>query len=69
MRARPINSVLIYDFEIVLRGDTLTRPVNYALVRVIPPAGVEIDERKRPVVVIDPRAGQGPSIGEAAPHG
>ena len=63
MRARPINSVLIYDFEIVLRGDTLTRPVNYALVRVIPPAGIEIDARKRPVVVIDPRAGQGPGIG------
>ena len=63
MRARPINSVLIYDFEIVLRGDTLPRPVNYALVRVIPPAGVEIDEHKRPVVVIDPRAGQGPGIG------
>jgi len=63
MRARPINAVLIYDFEIVLRGDTLSRPVNYALVRVLPPAGVEIDERKRPVVVIDPRAGQGPGIG------
>lgn len=63
MRARPINSVLIYDFEIVLRGDTLPRPVNYALVRVIPPAGVKLDESKRPVVVIDPRAGQGPGIG------
>ena len=63
MRARTIKSVLIYDFEFVLRGDTLPRPVNYALVRVLPPAGVELDERKRPVVVIDPRAGQGPGIG------
>ena len=60
---RTINSVLIYDFEFVLRGDALPRPVNYALVRVLPPVGVEIDERKRPVVVIDPRAGQGPGIG------
>jgi hypothetical protein len=67
MRARPINSVLIYDFEILLRGDTLPRPVNYALVRVLPPAGVELDERKRPVVVIDPRAGQGPGIGGFKP--
>lgn len=67
MRARTINSVLIYDFEIVLRGDTLPRPVNYALVRVLPPAGVELDDRKRPVVVIDPRAGQGPGIGGFKP--
>ena len=48
-----LDSVLIYDFEFVLQGDTLPRPVNYALVRVLPPAGVELDERKRPVVVID----------------
>jgi hypothetical protein len=67
MRARTIDSVLIYDFEFVLRGDTLPRPVNYALVRVLPPAGVELDQRKRPVVVIDPRAGQGPGIGGFKP--
>ncbi len=67
MRARSIQSVLIYDFEFVLRGDTLPRPVNYALVRVLPPAGIELDERKRPVVVIDPRAGQGPGIGGFKP--
>ena len=67
MQAHSINSVLIYDFEFVLRGDALPRPVNYALVRVVPPAGVEIDQRKRPVVVIDPRAGQGPGIGGFKP--
>jgi pimeloyl-ACP methyl ester carboxylesterase len=67
MRAHTINSVLIYDYEFVLRGDALPRPVNYALVRVVPPAGVELDERKRPVVVIDPRAGQGPGIGGFKP--
>ncbi|HKN08109.1 MAG TPA: DUF3141 domain-containing protein, partial [Pseudomonadota bacterium] len=37
MRAHTINSVLIYEFEYVLRGGALPRPVNYALVRVIPP--------------------------------
>ena len=67
MRARTINSVLIYEFEFVLRGDALPRPVNYALVRVIPPAGIQLDERKRPVVIIDPRAGQGPGIGGFKP--
>jgi pimeloyl-ACP methyl ester carboxylesterase len=65
--ARPINSVLIFDYQIVLRGEDLPRPVNYALVRVIPPEGTKIDERKRPVVVIDPRAGQGPGIGGFKP--
>jgi hypothetical protein len=29
----------------------------------LPPPGVAVDSRKRPVVVIDPRAGQGPGIG------
>src|SRR5208282_3226116 len=31
--------------------------------RIIPPDGAEIDDRKHPVFVIDPRAGQGPGIG------
>jgi pimeloyl-ACP methyl ester carboxylesterase len=62
-----IKSVLIFDFEVVMRGDTLQRPVNYALVRVLPPPGVQIDQTKRPVVVIDPRAGQGPGIGGFKP--
>jgi pimeloyl-ACP methyl ester carboxylesterase len=58
-----VTSVLIYDSELVMRGDELPRPVNYSLLRIIPPDGAEIDERKRPVFVIDPRAGQGPGIG------
>jgi pimeloyl-ACP methyl ester carboxylesterase len=67
MMAHGLASVLIYDTELVMRGDALPRPVNYSLLRVIPPAGVEIDDRKRPVVVIDPRAGQGPGIGGFKP--
>ena len=55
MTSRPINAVPIYDYEIILRGDSLPRPVNYALVRVVPPAGTVIDNTKAPVVVIDPR--------------
>jgi len=63
MVAHGVSSVLIYDSELVMRGDELPDPVNYSLVRIIPPEGVEIDDRKRPVFVIDPRAGQGPGIG------
>ena len=55
--------VLDYDVELVIDGRTLDRPVNYALARVIPPAGVEIDRTRRPFVVVDPRAGHGPGIG------
>jgi pimeloyl-ACP methyl ester carboxylesterase len=63
MLAHGATSVLIYDSELVMRGDELRHPVNYSLLRIIPPEGAEIDDRKRPVFVIDPRAGQGPGIG------
>ena len=63
MLAHQITSVLIYDSELVMRGDELPHPVNYSLLRIIPPDGAVIDDRKRPVFVIDPRAGQGPGIG------
>ncbi len=63
MLAHGVTSVLIYESELVMRGDELPHPVNYSLLRIIPPEGVEIDDRKRPVFVIDPRAGQGPGIG------
>ena len=63
MLAHGVSSVLMYDSELVMRGDELPHPVNYSLLRIIPPEGVEIDDRKRPVFVIDPRAGQGPGIG------
>jgi hypothetical protein len=63
MLAHQATSVLIYDSELVMRGDELPHPVNYSLLRIIPPEGAEIDDRKRPIFVIDPRAGQGPGIG------
>jgi len=63
MLAHGVSSVLMYDSELVMRGDELPHPVNYSLLRVIPPEGAEIDDRKRPVFVIDPRVGQGPGIG------
>jgi pimeloyl-ACP methyl ester carboxylesterase len=55
--------VLDYEVELIVDGRMLERPVNYALVRIVPPKGVEIDPTRRPFVVVDPRAGHGPGIG------
>jgi hypothetical protein len=55
--------VLNYEVQLLIDGRSLERPVNYALVRVIPPKGVEILPTRRPFVVVDPRAGHGPGIG------
>src|SRR6478672_574019 len=60
--AKDAPHVLSYAAEIVIDGRTLERPVNYALARIIPPKGVDIDQRRRPFVVVDPRAGHGPGI-------
>jgi pimeloyl-ACP methyl ester carboxylesterase len=55
--------VLQYQVELVVDGRKLERPVNYGLVKVVPPEGAVIDPTKRPFVVVDPRAGHGPGIG------
>ena len=47
----------------MLDARSLPRPVNYVLVGITPPPGVVIDAKKRPFVVVDPRAGHGPGIG------
>ncbi len=61
--AQTAPHVLDYKVELIVDGRKLDRPVNYGLVRVIPPAGVEVDPKLRPFVVVDPRAGHGPGIG------
>src|SRR6476660_3713237 len=48
--AKVAPHVLSYGAEIVIDGRTLERPVNYALARIIPPKGVDIDQRRRPFV-------------------
>ena len=75
--------VLAFDYEIVLNGRELERPVNFALVRIKDrrkgrrdPRSYRVERRqtparfpgdeskpKRPIVIIDPRAGHGPGIG------
>ncbi|MDQ0506708.1 DUF3141 domain-containing protein [Xanthobacter agilis] len=61
--SRPQATVLTFDHEVLVSGRALPRPINYSLSRIVPPVGMEVDPRKRPVVVVDPRAGQGPGIG------
>jgi pimeloyl-ACP methyl ester carboxylesterase len=60
---RTAPNVLNFEAELVMDGKGLPRPVNYGLARIVPPQDVEIDAKKRPFVVVDPRAGHGPGIG------
>jgi hypothetical protein len=55
--------VLVFDYDIVVDGRTLEDPVNYALVRIKPDAQHPADPGRRPIIVVDPRAGHGPGIG------
>src|SRR4051794_21950307 len=61
---KEIPHVLSFEVELVRDGRTLARPVNYALARVIPPAGTKTDPMKAPVVVVDP-----PPVSEQLPRG
>jgi pimeloyl-ACP methyl ester carboxylesterase len=61
--AKAAPHVLKFRHELVMDGRGLPQPVNYGLVRVLPPDGMEIDPCKRPFVIVDPRAGHGPGIG------
>ncbi|KVN75329.1 3-hydroxyalkanoate synthetase [Burkholderia ubonensis] len=56
--------VLAFEYEVIMDGRALPQPANYALARIVPPDGSpETDPKKRPFIVIDPRAGHGPGIG------
>jgi Protein of unknown function (DUF3141) len=61
--AKTAPHVLKFDCKLVVDGRKLPQPVNYGLVRVAPPVDAEPDLKKRPFVVVDPRAGHGPGIG------
>jgi pimeloyl-ACP methyl ester carboxylesterase len=57
------DNVLLFDYEVIVDGATLDRPVNYSLVRIKPPEGTLVREDGRPYIIIDPRAGHGSGIG------
>ena len=60
-------NVLDFPAEPVMSGMDLPRPVNYSLVRIVADAATPADPRKRPFIVVDPRAGHGPGIGGFKP--
>src|ERR1700730_9126694 len=55
--------VLDYEVELLIDARTVVAGVPDCPVRVPRPMGVEIDPRRRPFVIVDPRAGHGPGIG------
>src|SRR5262245_65702149 len=57
--AQTAPHVLQYTAGLIIDGRKLDEPVNYALVRIVPPKGVEIDMKRRPLAGVDPRAGAG----------
>lgn len=58
---------LDFQYETILDARQFERPVNYALLRITgcqESSAIDcVDEKKPPVIVIDPRAGHGPGIG------
>jgi hypothetical protein len=60
---RGLPPVLQFDYETIMDGRSFKRPVNYSLLRIIPPKGVAVDPKRRPYIIIDPRGGHGPGIG------
>ena len=55
--------MLHFDYEMLMDARKFERPVNYAIVKIIPPPGVTVDPKRRPYIIIDPRAGHGPGVG------
>ncbi|MCD0503005.1 DUF3141 domain-containing protein [Bordetella petrii] len=66
--AKRAPNVLSMKSELVLDGRELPRPVNYGLLRILPPPDITVDPQKRPFLVVDPRAGHGPGIGGFKPE-
>jgi hypothetical protein len=55
--------VFFCDYETVMDGNDLPLKSNYVLLRMIPPQGVNVDDTKRPFIIICPRAGHSPGVG------
>ena len=62
-RAAGAPPILDFDYDVVLDARTFKRPANYALLRIHPKLGTTVDSKKRPFIIVDPRAGHGPGVG------
>jgi pimeloyl-ACP methyl ester carboxylesterase len=62
-KSMEVPHVLAFDVELILDGREMEPATNYLLGRIKPPPDVVIHRRKRPFVIVDPRAGHGPGIG------
>jgi pimeloyl-ACP methyl ester carboxylesterase len=60
-------ALLQFEHELLIDGRTLKRPCNYSLLRILPDEQSAPKLDKRPIVVVDPRAGHGPGIGGFKP--
>lgn len=60
--------VLVFDHELIVDGRELPNPVNYALLRIVPPVDMPTNPEARPFVIIDPRAGHGPGVAGSKIH-
>ncbi len=61
--AQGMPPLIKFPYEVILDGRQEPRPVNYALLRIVPPDDWTPQPNKAPIVIIDPRAGHGPGIG------
>lgn len=55
--------LLDYEYEVILDAREFDPPANYQLLSIIDPGGRTPAPGRRPLVIIDPRAGHGPGIG------
>jgi pimeloyl-ACP methyl ester carboxylesterase len=56
-------ALLTFESEMILDGRTFDRPANYALLKVKARDHMKVDPKKRPYIIVDPRAGHGPGVG------
>ncbi|MCW4646452.1 DUF3141 domain-containing protein [Pseudomonas aeruginosa] len=55
--------LLKFPYEVLIDGRDLPHPVNYSLLRIVSEVAQSEDERRQPVIVVDPRGGHGAGIG------
>jgi len=53
----PTQPVLDFEFDVLIDGQSLERPVNYSLLRIHPNPNVPTRDDRAPILIIDPRAG------------